>query len=209
VLGIVADQQRGLDSGKMSEQTRMPEGRAFSAGRLVAAARFAAGITKTHRQDRHAAFVVESRLVEPHPVAQTIAADIVPRYPGLMGLPSKGLSDDQQPGGASKLRNWPRAKWEGGFAGRAHPDMTQQEFSATSRFFGPRLTPEKNASKDDGIVVEFIACAKDQCYGPPAGAGAECSKFLRMTAQLRRIAAAELRPTRRTICAMPCSAQYS
>jgi len=55
------------------------------------------------------------------------------------------------------------------------PMMTQQAFHGHFKDPRPRLAPEKNGSKDDGVLVKLIARRKDQRYRPPMCPGAEFS----------------------------------
>ena len=99
----------------------------------------------------------------------------------------------------NRLQNRPRSQRQGGFADRARPDTAQQTFQRHAKAPRPRLTPEKDVSQHDGIVVKLVACGKDERHGRPACPGAQFGKFIGVVAQLRRIATAELRPTCRIV----------
>ncbi len=72
----------------------VPEGSAFRTRRLITAVRRRAGVTKTNGQDRDFSLVVENRAVQIRPIPEAVAACVVPRDTGLMGLAAWRLTDD-------------------------------------------------------------------------------------------------------------------
>src|SRR3546814_1543033 len=75
------------------QQSRMPERRAFRPGRPVAARGLHARVAEAHGHDRDQILVVEGLTIEAEPVAQPIAAAVVPRDAGLVH-PRPGRSEE-------------------------------------------------------------------------------------------------------------------
>src|SRR6185437_4701990 len=96
-LGILADQERQLAVGKVIEQAFVPNRCALGSRRFVASILPGAWIAKSHGTNRDSFFIVEDRAIQPDPIAQPVAARIVPSNPSLMNLAPRCLADDQQP----------------------------------------------------------------------------------------------------------------
>ena len=79
LVSVLAHQQRAADLRKMFEQPGMPERRTLAARRPVAARFRGARIAETHGHDRHPVGIVEDLPLDLQPLAQAIAAGIVPR----------------------------------------------------------------------------------------------------------------------------------
>jgi hypothetical protein len=104
-MGVLTDQERQLQVGKVLDQAFVPKRCTFGARRLIATAFSGPGITKTHGQDCNSRCIVEDRAVQLQPVTQAIAACIIPRYATLMDFAPRRLADDQKPSGARYLQN--------------------------------------------------------------------------------------------------------
>jgi hypothetical protein len=104
-MGVLTDQERQLQVGKVLDQAFVPKRCTFGARRLIASAFSGPGITKSHGQDCNSCRIVEDRAVQLQPVTQAIAACIIPRYAGLMNFAPGRLADDQKPSSARHLQN--------------------------------------------------------------------------------------------------------
>jgi hypothetical protein len=74
----MADQKRQLAIRKVVEQAFVPERCAFGSRRLVAAVLSGTRITKSHGEKRDSFFIVEDRAIQLDPIAQAVAARVVP-----------------------------------------------------------------------------------------------------------------------------------
>lgn len=88
----MTDQQCVLDSRKMRQQEPMPELGAFLTRWVVTTGWYAARIAKAYREDGDALIVVEGRSVDGHPVAQALAARVVPGHARFVDLPPRRLT---------------------------------------------------------------------------------------------------------------------
>jgi hypothetical protein len=83
----------------MLQQALVPKRCTLGTGRVIASIFSSAWITKSDRKDRNSRSIVERRAIKLQPVAQAIAACIIPRYPALMDLAPWRLTDDQKSSG--------------------------------------------------------------------------------------------------------------
>src|SRR5665213_1994843 len=90
----------------------MPKRCTFRTRRVVAPIFSSAWITKSDGKDRNSGSIVEGRAIQLQPVAQAVAACIIPRDPTLMDLAPRRLADDQKPSGARQLYNRSRPEWQ-------------------------------------------------------------------------------------------------
>ena len=105
----------------------MPGRGAFGTRRQVAAA-VGAGIAESLWHDGDAAGVVEGGTVDRQPLAQAVAAGVVPRDPALMHPRARSLAGDQQPRPAAAATTTGR-----GPSGRCASQMRQARTAASSR----------------------------------------------------------------------------
>ncbi len=108
-LGMDADQQGQAVLRQHAEHRVMPLRGALLARRCVSPGG-AAGIAEAHRHLRHEALVIECRLVDPQPVAQPVAAVIVPRHATGVDPGAGCLSDDEDARRGGKTRDRARAE---------------------------------------------------------------------------------------------------
>jgi hypothetical protein len=99
-LGVLTDEERHPQIGKVIKQALVPKRCALGARRLVATIFAGARITQSHREDGHSSFVIKDRAIKLQPVAQAITAGIIPRYPRFVNFAPRGLPDDQNPSAA-------------------------------------------------------------------------------------------------------------
>ena len=136
VLGVAAHQQNHFDPRHQGEEAILPARRAFGAGWAVAAMAVDAGIAESHRQDGDPRDVVESIAIEGEPVAQAIAAGVVPGDAGLMHLGARRLADDQEPRGGGDPEDRPGPQRQMVLADPAGPRLEREALKPTA----PRLT---------------------------------------------------------------------
>jgi len=79
--------------------------------------------------------VHQSSTIQPQPVAQAIAACIIPRYTTPMDHAPRRLTDDQQPSGARQLRHGTGTERQFRLADATGPHFAQQTFQRHSRAF--------------------------------------------------------------------------
>lgn len=120
-LRILADEQGELDARQLGKQAVQPQFSAFAPWRQIAA-RSPPRVAVTHRQDRDARLVIESLGIDAHPIAQALAAPVVPRYAADMHLCAGRLSDDENSRRRTGLhdRARPERKTRVARAARAH-----------------------------------------------------------------------------------------
>lgn len=108
-LRVLSDQQCQFDLRHPREQLVEPQLRAFGTRRIIAA-RTPAGITESDRNNREAGFVVEHGIVDPEPLAQALAACVVPRDARRMHPRAGRLTDDQNTGVDRRTHDRTRAE---------------------------------------------------------------------------------------------------
>mgnify|MGYP001265081563 CR=1 FL=1 len=109
-LRATSDDERKTDTGHVVEQALMPERGTFRMGRKIATTWIDSGITESHGHDGNAVFVVEGVGLDLHPVAQSVAASIVPRFATGMDLCSRCLADDQHARRLTGAQDRPRTQ---------------------------------------------------------------------------------------------------
>lgn len=119
----------------MLKQAFMPMRRTLGTRWVVASILSGAWITKSDREDRNSRRIVEGRAIEFQPIAQAIAACIIPRYPTLMDLAPWRLTDDQKPSGVRQLYNGPRTERQLCLADPTSPNFAQQTFQRHQKTF--------------------------------------------------------------------------
>ena len=100
-VGILADQECQLKVGKLLEQALVPTRCALRARRSITPVHSGARIAKSHGKNRDPRLVIESRAVQPQPVAQSIPAGVVPGYSALMDLAPYPSGEYRGSGGLS------------------------------------------------------------------------------------------------------------
>lgn len=124
-VSVLTDQERQLQIGKMLKQALVPTRCTLGTRRVVASILPSARITKPDREDRHSRIIVERHAIQIQPVAQAIAACIIPRYPTLMNLAPWRLTDDQKSSGLRQLYNGPRTERQFCLADPTGPNFAQ------------------------------------------------------------------------------------
>ena len=124
-LCILANDECQLDAGHLREKLGPPGGRAFRSGWQVPGVP-GTRIAEAHRQDGHACSIVESRLVDVHPVTKPIAARVVEWHAALMYLAARRLPRDQDPGTRLHLQHRARPERKMQFAKSAGADLAYE-----------------------------------------------------------------------------------
>jgi len=125
-MGVLTDQERQLEVGKVLQQAFVPERRTFRPRRLIPAAFSRSWITKSDGDNRHLRCIVEDRAVQLQPLAQAVAACVIPRYPTAMDFAPGRLSDDQESSGDRHLENGSGAQRQFALADPTSTNFTQQ-----------------------------------------------------------------------------------
>ena len=100
--------------------------------------------------------VVENFATHGHPVAQTIAAGIVPRHSGFVDVRARGLANDDQPRGDACAHDRPRAQGQVFRANRAGPGLGQDFFERIRQILKPRRRHQQNKH-----ISHLLARAQD------------------------------------------------
>jgi hypothetical protein len=122
---VLTDQERQLEIGKVLEQAFVPERRTFRPRRLIPAVFSRSRITKSDGDNRHLRGIVEERAVQLQPLAQAIAACVIPRYPTAMDFAPWRLTDDQESSGDRQLEHGSRAQRQFALADPTSTNFTQ------------------------------------------------------------------------------------
>src|SRR5512146_2338073 len=88
-LGVLADQERQLQIWQVLQQAFVPKRCALGARRLVAAIVAGAGIAEPHGEDGDFCFIVETRGLEPQPLAQSTYSMLNLAGPLLCTVPGR------------------------------------------------------------------------------------------------------------------------
>ena len=143
-LRILADEQREFYQRPLGKQGVEPKLRAFAPWRHVAAPS-APWVAVAHGQYRHALFVVEDLGIKPHPVAQTLAAPIVPRNAARMHFCAGRLSDDKNSRRGTGLKDRTRSERQMRIAGPTFAHDSEQVI-------------ERSIDPDRRAFGKFIGC---------------------------------------------------
>ncbi len=106
-LRIAPDQQRQPDGRHCGEQSTAPQRGALGARGSVAAIRRAAGIAKSHRQDRDPPRIVELLVRQPGPCAKPVSGSIGKRNSRSVHFAARRLARNQELRGLRNLKNGP------------------------------------------------------------------------------------------------------
>lgn len=139
LMRVLTDQKRQLQVRKMLEQAFVPARRTLGTRWVITAILASPGITKSHGKNRDLSFIVEGRTIQLQPVAQAIAACIIPRYPTLMDLAPWRLTDDQKSSGVRQLYNGPRTERQFCLADPTSPNFAQQTFQRHRKAFSVNI----------------------------------------------------------------------
>ena len=128
-MRVLTSQERQLQVREMLEQAFVPKRRAFRTGRIITSVLPGARITKSDRKNRHPRRIVEDRALQLEPLAQAIAACVIPRHPTAMDFAPRRLTDDQKVGPCS-----PAASTGRGPNGSSASQIRQARTSRNRRF---------------------------------------------------------------------------
>ena len=130
-LRVASDHQIQPGFRQSRKQPVMPGRSAFRAGRTVAAALIAAGVTEPHRNYGDEPGVVERGPVYAHPLAQAVSARVVERQPAVMNAGSGRLSAHKNPRRPARLEHGARPKRQKFLANPALSDLIQDHTQRT------------------------------------------------------------------------------
>ncbi len=102
-LGVLTDCQGQLDGRELGQQRGMPARGALRAGWQISSCS-ATGVAQPHRYDCHLLPIVEDGAIDPQPVAESLAAGVMPGNAAAVDFRAGSLSDDEQPGSMSRLQ---------------------------------------------------------------------------------------------------------
>src|SRR5665213_3153208 len=134
-MGVLTDQKRQLQVGKMFEQAFVPTRRTLRTRRIVPSIYSGAGITKTHRDNCNFRVIKENCAVQIQPVTQAVATCIIPRYPALMDFAPRCLTNDQKPGSTRQLHNGAGAERKFCLTDSTSPHIAQSTLQRHSKHF--------------------------------------------------------------------------
>ncbi len=105
----------------------MPERRAFAPRRQITAGS-GAGIAKTHREQSDKVRIVKVGIGKTGPLAEPIAAVVLPGNAALVNAGAWSLSDDYDARLVAELNDWPRSRREVGGADGTGPNFSEKSF---------------------------------------------------------------------------------
>lgn len=150
---VLPDQEREFHVRQPLEQPRAPRGNAFRPWRQVARGA-GAGKAEPHRQDGHAALVVELGSCDSHPVAQPLAARVVEGNASFVDTPARRLARNEDARVRMQLQHRSYAMGQPFRADGAGADLREEGFE---RAHDRKLIERERLQRLAPALSKFVA----------------------------------------------------